>query len=76
MMIFEKARENAEAIKQGGARAIEQAKLAGVPAYYVDPAVGDGIVREMPDGTRQRIQLIDGEVFVLEAIGPRTQSSK
>ena len=57
MMIFDKARENAEAIKQGGARAIEEAKRVGVPAYYLDPSLGEGIIKELPDGTRQRIKL-------------------
>jgi len=71
MMIFEKARENAEAIKQGGARAIEEAKLVGVPAYYLDPSLGEGIIKELPDGTRQRIKLIDGEDVVVESIGPK-----
>jgi hypothetical protein len=49
-MIFEKARQNAEEIKKGAARAIEDAKKAGAPAYYMHPAVGEGIIKEMPDG--------------------------
>ena len=75
MMIFEKARENAEAIKQGGARAIEEAKRVGVPAYYLDPSLGEGIIKELPDGTRQRIKLIDGEDVVVESIGPKMSYS-
>jgi hypothetical protein len=71
MMIFEKARENAEAIKQGGARAIAEAKLAGVPAYYLDAALGDALIKELPDGTRQRIEVIDGEDVVVESLGPK-----
>jgi hypothetical protein len=40
-----------------------------VPAHYVDPALGDGIIREMPDGTRQRVDLNDGEEVVVETFG-------
>ena len=71
LMIFEKARENAEEIKKGGARAVEEAKKAGAPAYYMDPALGTGIIKEMPDGTRHRIMLIDGEDVVIETFGPK-----
>ncbi len=71
MMIFEKARENADAIKQGGARAIEEAKRLGVAAYYLDPSLGEAIIKELPDGTRQRIKVIDGVDVVVECIGPR-----
>jgi hypothetical protein len=71
MMIFEKARENAEEIKKGGARAIEEAKKAGAPAYYMDPTLGEGIIKEMPDGTRHHIKLIEGEDVVIETFGPK-----
>lgn len=74
MMIFEKARENAEEIKKGAACAIEEAKKAGAPAYYMDPDLGEGIIKEMPDGTRHRIKLIDGEDVVIETFGPKTRS--
>jgi hypothetical protein len=71
MMIFEKARENADEIKTGAARAIEEAKKAGAPAYYMDPVLGEGIIKEMPDGTRHRIKLIQGEDVVIETFGPK-----
>lgn len=57
-------------MRLAGRRAVEQAKRAGVPAYYMDPALGDGIVKEFPDGTRQRIKLQDDEDVVLEILSP------
>jgi len=72
-MIFEKARQNAEEIKKGAARAIEDAMKAGAPAYYMDPALGEGIIKEMPDGTRHRIDLIEAEDVVIETFGPKAR---
>ena len=55
MILFDKARQNAEALRQVGERALEAAKVAGVPVYYLDPACGDDVVREFPNGCRERI---------------------
>jgi hypothetical protein len=42
-----------------------------VAAYYIDESLGDGIVKEMPDGTRQLIDSsMDGDV-VLQTRSPR-----
>lgn len=71
MMIFRKARENAETIARTGADAVAEAKRLGVPAHYVDPALGEGIIREMPDGTRHRIVRVHGEAVVVESFRPR-----
>lgn len=70
LMIFEKARENAEAIRMGGRRALSLAAKAGVAAYYYDPTTGKDMIRHLPDGSRQKIRLIDGEDIVVETIGP------
>lgn len=70
MMIFDKAREHAEAIRQMGAVAIEESRLAGLPAYYSDPALGEGIIKHMPDGTRHRIKVVDGRDVILQTYGP------
>ena len=70
MMIFERARENAKAMAQMGQRAIAESKALGVPAYYVDPALGAGIIKELPDGTRQRVERIEGKEIALETLGP------
>ncbi|GEP07569.1 hypothetical protein [Methylobacterium oxalidis] len=70
MMLFEKARENAAAIRQLGERAIAEARRAGVPAF-TDPSLGEGIIREMPDGTRHRLVRVGDEDVVVESFGPR-----
>jgi hypothetical protein len=44
---------------------------AGVPVYYLDNALGEGIVKEMPDGTRHLIEVRDGNEIVLQTFAPR-----
>lgn len=42
---------------------------AGRPVFYVDPDLGDDIIKEMPDGTRFRVRLDDRmEPEVLEEV--------
>lgn len=71
MILFDRIRENADAIRRIGDRAVEEARRLGVPSHYGDPALGEGIIREMPDGTRQRVELKDGDEIVVETFGPR-----
>ena len=71
MLLFEKIRENADEIRRIGERAVQEARLLGVPTHYMDPALCDGIVRELPDGTRQHIELKNNEEIVVETFGPR-----
>lgn len=71
MMLFEKARENAAAIRQLGAHALEDARRAGVAAFYIDPSLGDGIIKQMPDGTRHRLVRVGEADVVVESFGPR-----
>jgi len=71
MVLFEKIDENAEAIRRVGERAVLEAKRFGVPAHYMDPTLCDGIIREMPDGTRQQIELKNDEEIVVNSFGPR-----
>lgn len=52
-----------------GERAMEKAFPKGVPIYYRDYALGDGIIQHMPDGRRFEIELVDGETRVLREIG-------
>jgi len=58
-------------IAQAGPKAIKKALEAGVAVYYVDNAVGEGIVKEMPDGTRHLIEIFDGAEIVLQTFAPR-----
>ncbi len=71
MILFDKIRENADAICRVGERAVREAKELGVPCHYSDPSLCDGIIREMPDGTRQRVEFRNGEEIVVETFGPR-----
>lgn len=71
MILTKLIRENAESVRQIGVRALQEAKRAGVPAYYMDPSLGDGIIREMPDGTRERIERRGHRDVVAETYGPR-----
>ncbi len=72
MKLSERARENAEAIRNVGLQAIAEARRLGVPVHYMDPTVCDGIIREMPDGTRQHVKRVDGEEIVIDDLPPRT----
>jgi predicted Fe-Mo cluster-binding NifX family protein len=69
MVLFDKVRQNAEALRQVGERALADARKAGVPVYYMDDAFGDAIIREFPDGHRERIAR--GEQGAITPIGTR-----
>ncbi|GJD37185.1 hypothetical protein [Methylobacterium aerolatum] len=70
MMLFEQVRKNESAVRQVGARAIDAARRAGVAAYYMDPSLGEGIIKEMPDGSRHRLKPGTTDE-VVESFGPR-----
>ena len=42
-----------------------------MPVYYIDDKIGAGIIKEMPDGKRFRIEIAAGEEIVTEPIAPR-----
>lgn len=71
-MILKKAHDNAEGLRQAGRRAIEKAHRAGAPAYYMDKSLGAGIIKELPDGARQKIEMnAAGEQIIIETYGKR-----
>ncbi|HEY0330369.1 MAG TPA: hypothetical protein VGC77_14895 [Rhodopseudomonas sp.] len=70
-MLLEKAREHADEIRGAGAEAAKLALAAGVPVYYFDDSLGDGIIKEMPDGNRFRIAVTGGKAVVTEALPPK-----
>ena len=72
MVIFDKALQNAEALRQVGERALAEAKRAGVPVYYMEDAFGNDIIREFPDGRRERI--VRGENGAAVPIAARQRS--
>ena len=69
-MLLENATKYEGAINSAGERAMRRAKRAGAPVYYMDVTIADGIIRELPDGSRQRVEIRDGEDVVLEDLDP------
>lgn len=68
--LLENAGTFAEAIRTAGGRAAAEMQRAGVAVYYMDDAVSDGIIRELPDGTRQKVEIGDDEDIVLATLPP------
>jgi len=68
MALLENMEKYEHAMRLAGRRAIDQAKRAGVSAYYMDEAIGSGIIKELPDGTQQRIQLQGSREVVIETL--------
>lgn len=71
MTLLDKVHANAAEVRRAGILAVEDARKAGVPVYYTDPALGSGIIRELPNGTRQRLTSVAGRDVVVEVFGPR-----
>lgn len=69
-MIIEQWRRNEAKVRQADRIAIEEARRAGSPAYYHYSGAG-GIVREMPDGSRQLVEVIGGRDIVVQELEPR-----
>jgi hypothetical protein len=55
MVLFDKVRQNGGTLRQVGEDALADARKAGVPVYYMDDTFGNDIIREFPDGHRERI---------------------
>ncbi len=72
-MLLENATKYEIAINSSGERAMRRAKRAGAPVYYMDAAIAEGIIRELPDGSRQRVEIRGGEAVVLEELSPPFQ---
>lgn len=70
-MIIDKWRENEAKVKRAGVLAVDAARRAGVPAYYRDAALGSGIIKEMPDGTRHMIEVVGDEDVIVESFVPK-----
>jgi hypothetical protein len=71
-MLFELIDKNAEALATMGERAIAQANNAGVPAYFMDDRLGEGVLRQMPDGTLQRVSVDrTGRISLIETLPTR-----
>jgi ABC-type sugar transport system substrate-binding protein len=70
-MLLDVLHQDEENIAQAGPKAIKKALEAGVPVYYIDNALSDGIVKEMPDGKRYLIEVDNGEEVILQTFAPR-----
>lgn len=73
-MLLENATKYDEASSSAGERAMQRAKGAGAPVYYMDAAIAEGIIRELPNGSRQRVEITGGEDVVLEELHSPFQS--
>ncbi|GGE07452.1 hypothetical protein GCM10011390_28140 [Aureimonas endophytica] len=71
MMLLDKWQENETRIREAGRIALGLAKDAGVPAYYRDPVLGAGLVKELPDGRRLLVEIRDGQEHVTGHFQPR-----
>ena len=71
-MLIEKWQHNRSKIEQSGRLARAKAQAAGIAVYYTDPTLADGIIREMPDGERHLIEIIDGIDVVKAALPSRS----
>lgn len=70
-MLLERTDEIADDLRKMGQRALNEASRAGVPAYFMDPRLGEGIIRRLPDGTLQRVELDDaGRDVLIEVLKP------
>jgi len=69
-MLIERLNRDDDKIAEIGEVAIQEARAAGVPVYYIDETVGEGIVKLMPDGTIYLIDPHEDQDAVLQTIVP------
>lgn len=67
MVLLEQYARRAEAISRIGEDVRAEARATGTPISYTEPAYGTDVIREYPDGYRERLKG-DGSI---EAIPPR-----
>jgi hypothetical protein len=53
-----------EKLKDFRKRSIEKALRAGLPAYFIDECLGDGVIRVRPGGVADRIVVSQGQIQV------------
>jgi hypothetical protein len=68
MIIFEQYARRAEAIGRIGEEVRAEARATGTPISYTEPAYGTDVIREYPDGRRERLKA-DGSVVAMPARG-------
>ncbi len=55
LVLFERARKNAAAIRRIGQSAREEARLTGTSIFYVERSAKTQIIEEHSDGRRERV---------------------
>jgi hypothetical protein len=55
MGILDELRDKADQIRSIGTEARAEARALGVPSYYIDATIGEGIIEELPDGSKNTI---------------------
>lgn len=61
MVLFEQYARMAAAIGRIGEEVRAEARATGTPMSYTEPAYGTDVIREFPDGRRERLKA-DGSV--------------
>lgn len=67
-MLFQNLDKHAESLRTMGLRAIEDANRAGVPAYFMDPRLGEGVIRRLPNGRLERVKFEAGKFVLVETL--------
>ncbi len=68
MRLFEQYARRAEAIGRIGEEVRADARATGTPISYTEPAYGTDVIREWPDGRRERLKA-DGSVVAIPGLG-------
>ena len=68
MFLFEQYARRAEAIGCIGEAVRADARATGTPISYTEPGYGTDVIREWPDGRRERLKA-DGSVVAIPARG-------
>lgn len=61
MIIFKQYARNADAISRIGEKVRAEARATGTPIAYTEATYGTDVIREYPDGRRERLKT-DGSV--------------
>ncbi len=68
MLLLEQHARRAEAIGRIGEKVRADAQATGTPISYTEPACGTDVIREWPDGRRERLKA-DGSVVAIPIRG-------
>ncbi len=68
MVLVEQYAKNVHAIGRIGEEVRAEGHATNTPISYTEPAYGADVIREYPDGRRERV-LADGSVLIIPARG-------